>query len=200
MKHPTPYQSPSYSEQDGAWLRGLAEKQTRVTFQLLSRRVIDLSSLLTRAQNRQSFGHAFLDTTQDSFSADTVQGDVDDFDKKQTAICKVNYKPGAVLFRKDMALSLVQYGRAEVTSGMHVELPGRRTTDGSSKLDDLNADGAYMDQLSNAEYVAIQGRKGLWADDYVREMKNDFIKDILAEENLSVLTRLWNWITKRRTW
>mmetsp|Transcript_24971 Transcript_24971/g.35774 ORF Transcript_24971/g.35774 Transcript_24971/m.35774 type:complete len:122 (+) Transcript_24971:2-367(+) len=118
-------------------------------------------------------------------------------DKEQTAICKVNFRPSGSIFRKDLATSLVQSGRAEVLpTGLYLEIKGRRTTDRSDKLADIQSDVSYMGQLVKAEYSAIKERKGLWANDDVREIKENFIKEVLAEE-VSLWEKKWSWLKER---
>jgi hypothetical protein len=97
-----------------------------------------------------------------------------------------------------MAISLVQNGRAEVlSSGLHVEIADKRTVDGSEKLVDITSDVSYMETLMKAEHIAIQGKKGLWANEAIRKEKEKFIDEVLTEAKTSRWKRLLNWIMDR---
>lgn len=129
---------------------------------------------------------------------------IDSMERDQTAICRVFFRPTEKrsyrsIFRKDMAISLVQNGRVEVlSSGLYVEMAHKRTVDGSEKLVDITSDVSYMETLMKAEHIAIQERKGLWAIEAIRKEKEKFINEVLTEAKFSLWKRLLNWIMDRR--
>lgn len=159
--------------------------------------------------NQSNYASSFGNQSRKTFEITNAVGvtsptTIDNVDKEQTAICKIYYRPREKMtyknfFRKDMAISLVQNGRAEVlSSGLHVEMANRRTIDGSEKLVDITSDVSYMDQLVKAEYVAIQEKRGLWANDDIREAKEKFINEVLAEAKPALWKRVLNWIKNRK--
>lgn len=198
IKQPTSYSAPSFQEQEGAWLSAFAQNQSYVTFQLITRRVVDIKSLqqegITKDAASSNFNSLSVVDRLTASPSDTMSTMLD---KEQTAICKVYFRPSDSIFRKDLATSLVQFGRAEVLpSGLYLELKGKRTTDRSDKLADIQSDVSYMGQLVKAEYSAIKEKKGLWANDNVRERKENFIKEVLADE-LSLWKKIWSWLKER---
>ena len=68
----------------------------------------------------------------------------DDPELLQSAICKIHYRPGMKFFWKDLAQTLLLYGRAEMlTSGLlQVEIDSTRICD--EKKDILRRDVKYL--------------------------------------------------------
>jgi endonuclease YncB( thermonuclease family) len=114
-----------------------------------------------------------------------------DPEREQVAVVKMKYRPGMSFFRKDLGLSLVSAGRANVASGMHIDIPSMPTVDGSTQLGDIEADVKYLEDLSKAEYEAVKDRKGMWNVDAIRKTRLDLVEEMEFERNASVWKKLW---------
>jgi len=184
VKHPLPYDSKV--EREGEWLEKMVQSQARITLTLLSRRIVDIEKQSSRKNN--------------SSIPETKYKEIHHKDPEllQSAICKIHYRPGMEFFRKDLAQSLLLYGRAEMlTSGLlQIEIDSTRIRDGNQDVDILRRDIKYLqDELGNAEQQAIKQRRGAWSDEDVRNSRRLKIQEIMDFENesKSLLRRIYEW-------
>ena len=99
------------------------------------------------------------------------------------------------LFRKDLATSLVTFGRANVASGMHIEnktvpMP-TITIDGSERLGDIEGDVKYLEKLAEAEFDAVKSGKGMWSVEQIRDSRPDLVEEADFDINAGFWSRLW---------
>eukprot|EP00979_Chaetoceros_neogracilis_P010985 scaffold2637_cov113-Chaetoceros_neogracile.AAC.1 len=73
---------------------------------------------------------------------------------EQVAVARVLFRPGMSIIRKDLASSLLSFGRANVASGIHVDISSMPTIDGSTKLGCIEADVKYLEDLAKYEFEA----------------------------------------------
>ena len=102
------------------------------------------------------------------------------------------------IFRKDLAQSLLFYGRAEMLmSGLlQVEIDSRRIHDGNQDVDILKRNVKYLqDELGNSEWQAIKQCRGAWSDKDVQNSRRLKIQEIMEFENesKSLLQRIYEW-------
>lgn len=173
-------------EQERQWLRRLAAERTPITCQLLSRRVIQHSPKKKVALNVASSGAA----------SDAFDNPVDP-ESQQFAVCHLRYRPPRSIFRQDLASVLVKNGRAMVASGMHTLDPLRPTVDGSTKVEDMRKDIAYLESLANDQFEAVKSSQGMWYDDRVREANLDLVGEADFEMNAGAREKVWRWIREK---
>lgn len=115
-------------------------------------------------------------------------------------IGRISFRPGISIFRKDLASSLVSFGRAGVASGMFVDVPSTAISDGSTKLGDIESDAQYLDKLAKVEFEAIKKSKGMWATEEVRRMQSDLVEEAEFEANASIFRKVWRQLTQYFPW
>jgi len=122
--------------------------------------------------------------------------------ENQSAICRIYYRPGGEFFRKDLASSLVRYGRASVlTSGsLFAEQNDlmRPKLLSSNDVRHLRNDAKYMDTLQRQEYESIKESLGMWADPEARASKKDVVEEVEYQTKATIFRKVWNWIRGRR--
>lgn len=166
------------------WINTLASKHTRVSCTLLSRRIEK-----PKVQQDGSLDHESISLSNDKQERgvrESISGE-----QEQTAIAKITYRPGASIFRTDLASSLLQHGRANTAAGLHVEMPSHRTIDGSTNLGDMEADVKYLENLAQKEFEAVKRKKGMWQNEDIRESRQDLVKEADFEENATIFQKLW---------
>lgn len=168
------YVAPGYAEQRGEWLHRLADKKAPICCQLLSRR-----ARVERAPKRRT--SALAEFHQPA-------------SEEQTAVCRIRYRPGGSIFRRDLAESLVRHGRAGIASGMFISMDNWTVMDTSDRVEDLKKDTKYMSQLEKAEYVAAKELEGMWADPIVRDCRQDIAEEIKFEEEANAFQKAWRWL------
>jgi hypothetical protein len=197
VKQAMPYHASNNVEQNGAWLDGLAQQQSRVAIKLISRRMLDFRADLERGGTPSD-----ANSTMDDKHAAQVHSHHTDPDNLQTAICKVNYRAGMEIFRKDVSQSILMYGRAETLGNglLYADQQGTRLRDGSDDITTLQNDIAFLENtLAGAERQAIHQRRGMWADERVRDARRVKLHDIdeFEQESKSFLRNAWEWIRSK---
>ena len=137
---------------------------------LASRQTRVACKLLYRRRKKQK---SFLDEPQDHI------------------ISNISFRPGISIFRKDLASSLLTFGRAGVASGMFVETPSTTILDGSTKLSDIESDAQYLDTLGKLEFDAVKESRGMWATEEVRRRQSDLVEEAEFEANASFFRKIW---------
>lgn len=172
------YDATAHMEEEGGWLRSLARSRSPVALQLISRR-----SNKTQKVNERKFQGA----------SECVS----------SAICNVKYRPGGAIFRKDLAESLVRYGRSDITSsGVHssANTDEQNTIEcTTSDIKKIRADAAYMERLGELQIEAIREKVGMWADENLRSHKRyeDLVAEVESEANAGLWTKFWSWFRNR---
>ena len=177
------------------WLKGLAFSRAPVSCTLLSRRILkpvlkEDRKFPQQQQQKQQHGQPQkMNTQQDNYNAL-------DPDIEQLAIAKVSYRPGMSLFRKDLASSLLSFGRANIASGIHVGISSMPTIDGSTKLGDIEADVKYLEDLGKCEFEAVKAKKGMWGIIGIRNSRQDLVQEADLEVNAGFWKKIWRRIRK----
>lgn len=177
------------------WLNGLALSRAPVSCTLLSRRILkpvlkEDGKLQQQQQQQHQHGHPQkMNTKQDNYN-------VLDPDIEQVAIAKVSYRPGISLFRKDLASSLLSFGRANIASGIRVDIPSMPTIDGSTQLFDIEADVKYLEDLGKCEFEAVKASKGMWGISGIRNSRQDLVEEADFEVNAGFWKKIWRRIRK----
>ena len=175
VKETPPYAAPAYAEQPGEWLRRLASQRAPVTCQLLARR-----ARFEGAPKRDTSALAEFHESR--------------IGEEQTAICRIRYRPERQVFRSDLAESLVRHGRASIASGMFVTMKEWSIMDASDRVEDLKRDIKYIKQLEDAEYQAAKDSAGMWADQLVRDSRQDLIEEVKFQTEATRLQKIWRWL------
>ena len=179
-------------EGQNEWLNQLCRNKTRVSCQLFARRI------------------------------STQTGDENDY-LGQAAIAKVYFRPGwnkkdnsrfdaeftfpslpIPIFQKDLALSLLQYGRATVTSSSGNPLFANQFN--SSYIESINSnpnhsqtkliqshqkhDVAYLETLINTEMKAAQYKQGIWGSEELRQ--DPKFEDLVKEVDMIQERKRWS--------
>lgn len=177
------------SEGANEWLQGLANQKARISCQLISRRTIDTQEIL---KIRQLSCNSYKDRKHDIPQHVQKYTVIQNPELQQVAICKVSFRSPMSLFQKDLASSLVSYGRANVAPGMHIDIPGRPTVDGSKSLEDAEKDVHYIEKLSQFEYTAVKSKKGMWSIESIRSSRPDLVEFVKDEETATWWKKIWN--------
>ena len=119
-----------------------------------------------------------------------------DIKLEETAICQLKYRPPGAFFGKDMGSKLIETGKAEVASGIHIDLPSLTTIDGSTKISDIQADVKYLELLASFEMNAIKQRNGIWSIARIREERPDLVDEAEFESQAGILKQLWRRFTQ----
>ena len=172
IKEPPVHFDPNV-EDTNQWLKSLARERTPVSCTLLSRRIID-----------------------DSTTSKLMHDEPIDAELEETAICQLKYRPPGAFFGKDIGSKLVEEGKAEVASGIHIDLPPMTTVDGSTKIRDMQADVNYLELLASFEMDAIKQRNGIWSIARIREERPDLVNEAEFELQAGILQKLWRRFTK----
>jgi len=161
---PPYYRSLSSQDGPGQWLQRLVEDRTPVTCQLLARRV-----------SRYDLGK----TSENTYPND------------QMAVARLFFRPEGNWFQKDLAESLVKYGRANVSSLMLSTIETYPIVETSSDVKHLEQDSKYMEQLERAEHGAVKESLGMWSDSMVRRVQKDLVEEVEFQTNATMLQQLW---------
>lgn len=183
--------SSTTNEGANEWLQGLADQKARISCQLISRRIIDTQEML---KVRQQSGDSSSHHERKHGISQHVEKDaaLHDPEMQNVAVCRVSFRPSTSLFQKDLASSLVSYGRANVAPGMHIDIPGRPTVDGSKSLEDAEKDVQYIEKLSQLEYNAVKSKKGMWSIESIRSSRPDLVEFAKDEETATWWKKIWN--------
>jgi len=185
---------PQDKEQQGEWLRRLANNQTTVTFTLICKRVpLDHSSVDVKT-NLGLPSNSLKEELNPQLTTQRMSNP----EQHQIALAKISYRPGMSFFRKDLGSSLVAFGRVGVASGMHINDSCTRTIYGSEKLDDLKLDAQYMDNLGKVEFEAVKASLGMWSDETVRVTRRDLTDEADYEANASTFSKIWKYVSSWR--
>lgn len=177
------------------WLKGLAFSRAPVSCTLLSRRILkpvlkEDEKLNQQHQQQQQHGQPQkTNTKKDNYNAL-------DPDIEQVAVAKVSYRPGISLFRKDLASSLLSFGRANIASGIRVDIPFMPTIDGSTKLGHIEADAKYLEDLGKCEFEAVKAKKGMWGISCIRNSRQDLVEEADFEVTAGFWKKIWRRIRK----
>ncbi len=185
VRAPASYYSGPGREGANQWLENLATSRTPVSCTPLSRRILK-PQISGEGTSRPHFRQEI--NNQNASKPYLVTADPQ---SDETLICKMKFRPGRALFRKDLATSLVTYGRASVASGMHAETSGTITKDGSKKLGDIEADVKYLEQLAEVEFDAVKNGKGMWSVEQIRNSRPDLVEEADFKNNASFWRKLW---------
>uniref|UniRef100_A0A7S1YP60 Uncharacterized protein n=1 Tax=Ditylum brightwellii TaxID=49249 RepID=A0A7S1YP60_9STRA len=168
IKTPPHYNCPNHMEQEGEWLRRLAENRTYVSCQLLSRR-----TTMTNNDNNMN----------DSAAICHIQ-----YRPPGLSLFRTDLAESLVRFGRASVSS----------SGMHIQdaTNTTKTVDGSTNIDTIRSDASYMDKLSKAEFEAVKKMVGMWSDEFVRMERPDLVEEAKFEATAGVLQRLWRWLRK----
>jgi len=195
IKAPPLYYAPG---REGAleWLKGLSHSRAPVSCMLLSRRILrpmvqDDGNL---QQRQQQYQHQRGYTQKTSMKQDIYN--TLDPEMEQTAVAKVLYRPGMSLVRKDLASSLLSFGRANIASGIHVDVPSMPTVDGSTKLGYIEADVKYLEDLAKYEFEAVKAKQGMWGDKDIRNSRQDLVEEADFETKAGFWKKLWRKIRR----
>lgn len=183
--------APDNSTKEGTneWLQTLVDQKATLSCQLLSRRVVDAQEMQKLNVSNSETKH--LQTLHPTLT-DMRSTTMEDVELQQVAICKIGFRPPMTIFRKDLASSLVSFGRANVAPGMHIDIQARPTIDGSTSLEDMENDVKYIEKLSKLEYEAVKTKKGMWSIDSIRSSRPDLVEFAKDEETASWWKKLWN--------
>jgi len=186
LKAPPFYHAPPGKEGANDWLKSLAASRTSVSCTLLSRRVLKPLDGTKTALRREN----------NNVRIDQTMFNAVDPDTKQVAVCKLTYRPGMSIFRKDLGSSLVSFGRANVASGMHIEDPSMPTIDGSTALGDIEADVKYLEDLGKREFDGVKAYQGMWSIESIRSSRPDLVEEAEFDINAGFWSKLWRKIRK----
>ncbi len=185
IKAPPFYYASPGKEGVNFWLKNLAANRARVSCELLSRRIPlskKVPSGASTSVNSQS---------QDEEQHDSFRFDAFDSSRNESVICKIKFKPGMSIISKDLATSLLAFGRANVASGMHIEFETTRTIDGSQQIGDLETDVKYLEKLAEAEFDAFKNCKGMWASEEIRISRSDLVTEADFDTKAGFWSKLW---------
>ena len=183
------------SGREGAleWLRGLSHSRAPVSCTLLSRRILRprvQEDGKLQKQQREQRGYAQKKiNSKDNY--DTI-----DPDMEQVAVARVLFRPGMSIIRKDLASSLLSFGRANVASGIHVDISSMPTIDGSTKLGCIEADVKYLEDLAKYEFEAVKEKKGMWGVEDIRKTRHDLVEEADFETKAGFFKKLWRKIRR----
>lgn len=186
VKEPPLHYEPNV-EGTNIWLKHLAKARMPVSCTLLSRRRIDVPKLNGNKRYVNHDGHQYNKQLDD---------DPIDAELKQAAICQLKYRAPKTFFRQDLASSIIEQGRAEVASGIHIDIPSMSTIDGSTKIGDIEADVKYLEQLASVEMNAFKERKGIWSIETIRDERPELVNEAEFEMNAGLLRKLWRRFTQ----
>ena len=178
VKASQPYFTPPGVEQPGEWLRQLAKNRTPIACTLLAR----------KSYTKMKNDHLNLKSNQTSFNNNNKLGNQTDC----IAICQLAYRPTLLsFFRKDLASSLISFGRSGVASGMFIDNQTMPIVDASTELDDVKSDVKYMEKLEKLEYDAFRNHRGMWVNPGVRDSRPDLLEEAEFESNANIFQKLW---------
>jgi hypothetical protein len=183
------FASSTTNEGVNEWLQGLADQKARISCQLISRRIVDTQEMLKVTQQSGDSHHQRKYGISQPVEKSTTEHDPE---MQHIAVCKVSFRPSTSIFQKDLASSLVAYGRANVAPGMHIDIPGRPTVDGSMSLEDAEKDVQYIDKLSELEYKAVKSKTGMWSIESIRSSRPDLVEFAKEEETATWWKKIWN--------
>jgi hypothetical protein len=193
LSAPPFYASSDY--QRGEWLRQLADDRTKVTLQLLGRRV--LTDNKSRGRTTQASSKRDVTAVLPELQSLDL-GTNNNPEEEQVVVGRLYYRPSLFqLFATDLAYPLVRYGHACVESEMFMKnthTAGSRITDSSTGLETLRKDVNYLDRLGKLEYDAAKGFYGMWSDTMIRDKRRDIVDEVEFQSNASVWQRLWRWM------
>mmetsp|Transcript_50910 Transcript_50910/g.59485 ORF Transcript_50910/g.59485 Transcript_50910/m.59485 type:complete len:110 (+) Transcript_50910:313-642(+) len=100
------------------------------------------------------------------------------------------------LFREDMGLFMLKHGKSNMSSSIYVKydsLDEQQTAiiDYSNTIQNLQADGNYMDRLEKAELGAIKERIGMWGDARIRKQKSELVEFSNDTANIGIFRKIW---------
>lgn len=199
--------------QRGDWLKEIANNQTRVSCQLLGRRVSTVTSSKTTAATKEPpviTDHAAplhipkrdVSVILPELNASSTPNSTSDYSNKdgeeQIAVCKLYYRPSMMqLFSTDIAASMVKYGRACVNAEIFLKNDFTKNTQvvhASSRVHDMRRDIKYLENLESLEYDAARKSYGMWADPRIREMRRDVMDEVEFQTKASIWRKLWRWL------
>lgn len=105
------------------------------------------------------------------------------------AVVRLMFRPGGQWFQKDLAESLVSYGRASVSS--LVLSTDETTVETSSDIQHLDRDRKYMEKLEKLEYQAVKESRGMWSDSAIRLEQKDLVEEVEFQAKATFFQRLW---------
>lgn len=198
MSAPPFYASNDY--QRGEWLAQLAKEQTKVTLELIGRRVITDNHNNNSNNNKPTRSKRDVTVVLpelESFDLDLASNSSNP-EEEQVIVGRLYYRPSLLqLFATDVARPLVRYGHACVESEMFMKnshTASSRITDASTGLETLRKDVNYLDRLGKLEYDAAKGFYGMWSDTMIREKRRDIVDEVEFQNNASLWQRLWRWM------
>ncbi|CAB9508735.1 expressed unknown protein [Seminavis robusta] len=205
LSAPPFYASTDY--QRGEWLQRLASDKTKVTLQLLGRRVPNSPSTGTgnAHNNTMEPNHrnkrdvtVILPELEQSLQKDNLQQGAEEQQEQQIAVGRLYYRPSLFqLFATDLATPLVRYGHATAESEMFMKslhTEGTKIVDATQGLDTIRKDVKYLDRLGKLEYEAAKGSYGMWSDTLIREKRRDIVDEVEFQTNATAWQKLWRWI------
>jgi len=181
------------------FLKRLASNHQAVKCTLLSRKISKpLNNTRDSTATSNSSRYSSDDRSSQYRPNDESGAEIDwrSFEDEQIAVCKVQWKPATSILRKDLASSLINYGRASAGTGVYVEHKSMIATDGSKKLQDIEGDVRYLEQLGKNEYESVKNSAGMWNAQNVRDSRPDLVKEAEFDAQASWYSKLWRKIRK----
>lgn len=193
-------QYPPFSRYHGRseeYLEKLAKDKTLVSLQLLARQIPNQPKVETHKRKVSAVYPELesLEERDDNTSLSAI-----DLEQRQVAICRLTYRPTLLqLFPTDIATSLLLDGNATISSTLVTpnlsSSAKERITDASERLDDLQRDVKYLEDLAKAEYKAVESETGMWAYPEYRKTKQEVIEEIEFQKSANIFQKLWRRIT-----
>ena len=104
------------------------------------------------------------------------------------------------MFPTDIASSLISDGSASVGDSLlsndddEILDDSSKTIDASERMQDLNKDVKYLEQLSRLEFEAAQKNIGMWSASEVRDSKREIIEEVEFQKKANVFQKAWRWM------
>jgi hypothetical protein len=218
LSSPPFYTSNDNNDQRGDWLGRLAEDRTKVTLELLGRRIVtdnnnnnnnnnnvkklrDKTTWASSKKRDVTFVLPELQSTLDLSTSKNNSHPEEDEEAEQVIVGRLYYRPSLFqLFATDVAFPLVRYGHACVESEIFIKnrhtstASSSRIMDASTGLETLRKDVKYLDRLGKLEYEAAKGYYAMWSDTTIRDKRRDIVDEVEFQSNASLWQRLWRWM------
>ena len=156
--------------------------------------------------------HRPQDTTRSDYSGSSSSSFLSKDDEEiedvppQMAIGRLYYRPSSSsfwnglkdwIFPTDVAVSLIQMGRASVASdGLLISSSSTyyRIEDTTESVRDLQRDVQYMEGLQAAEYQAVAEQRGVWQLPAFRNVRADVVKEVEFQTTAPWYQKVWRWM------
>ena len=165
-------------EKEGDWIKKLVQAHVPVTITLKYKRA------------NQGFSRKFENNNLVTRSKDNYE----------SIVGSIKYRPGSSFFRKDLAHSLIRYGRADVAYEFERTIREiDESFNGSHFNRDIDHDSKYKEHLQRLQIEAIRDKLGMFADTNIRhgQKYKDLVQEVESDMNKNLIRKIWEALWKR---